>query len=306
VASEEGMVVVEVVLQPWSDRKTGRFVQRDPAAGNAQTHVVPVHLIRSVVSMATSRESAKVTRKVMMGLHTATRVYHVCFGIFISTRMYYIKLGSREGCVCPYHLRWEYMVLGIKQYCDSLLAGNKITDAVHGELALVLSDPSAFRKAVVCERPGGSEYSKPSCVAAQCSSCSDLQRVVSFFGGAGEFFFGSSGFNFSQIEGRDLDTEDAVGLEEVQKTQVDGICYKRLTKTLHWRKDGTQKENKEFLEREVSLVDFWSDFKSFFPHLLTHHDLSKSQGREFASLKSFNPDTCEPALQNCRRARCEV
>ena len=88
-----------------------------------------------------------------------------------------------------------------------------------------------------------------------------------------------------------------MGLEEVQKTQVDGICYKRLTKTLHWRKDGTQKENKEFLEREVSLVDFWSDFKSFFPHLLTHHDLSKSQGREFASLKSFNPDTCEPALQ---------
>jgi hypothetical protein len=189
------------------------------------------------------------------------------------------------------------MVLGIKQYCDSLLAGNKITDAVHGELALVLSDPSAFRKVVVCERAGGSEYSKPSCVAAQCSSCSDLQRVVSFFGGAEELVFGSSGFNFSQIEGRDLNSEDAVGLEEVQKTQVDGICYKRLTKTLHWRKDGTQKENKEFLEREVTLGDFWSNFKSFFPDLLTHHDLSKSQGREFASLESYNPDTCKPVLQ---------
>jgi hypothetical protein len=64
MASEEDMVVVEVVLQPWSDRKTGRFVQRDPAAGNMQTHVVPVHLIRSAVSMATSRESTKVTHKV--------------------------------------------------------------------------------------------------------------------------------------------------------------------------------------------------------------------------------------------------
>jgi hypothetical protein len=292
------MMVVEVVLQPWTEKKTGRFVHRDPGADDAQIHVVPVHLIRSAVGMSTSVETTKVTRKVMVQLHTVCRAYHVCFGIFVSTRQYYIKLGSREGCVCPYHLRWEYMVLGIKQHWDSLLAGSKILEAEHRELALVLCDPSAFRKAIVCERTVGSEYSKTSCVAASCSSCSDLQRVVAFFGSAkSELIFGTAGFKFSEIVARDLKTEDAIGLEEVQKTQVDGICYKRLTKTLHWRKDGTQKENKEFLEREVSLLDFWQDFKSFFPDLLAHHDLSKSQGREFASLKSFNPQTREAVLQ---------
>ena len=301
--SQEEVLVVEVVLQPWVDRKKGRFVWKDPAAADAQICVVPVHLIRTAVDMARSVEAdqhgrkVKVTRGVMAELYTVCRAFHVCYGIFSSARQYYIKIGSREGCVCPYHLRWEYMVLGLRHYVDTLIKNKSLTEAKHGEdLHLCLSDPSDFRKMIVCERVEGHEYSKAQCVAGSCGSCSGLQRVVSFFGDVQELVFGRGDFDFNKLEARDMDKEEAVGVEELEKAQVSGICYKRLTKTLHWRKDGTQKENKEFLEREVTLLEFWRDFKSFFPALLMHHDLSKSQGREFAALKSHDPATLEPVL----------
>jgi hypothetical protein len=62
--SQEDVLVVEVVVQPWAERKKGRFIRKDPTASDVQIRVVPVHLIRTAVDMARSTEADESRLKV--------------------------------------------------------------------------------------------------------------------------------------------------------------------------------------------------------------------------------------------------
>jgi hypothetical protein len=46
----------------------------------------------------------------------------VCCAVFWPPQPYYVVLGSREMGYCPYHLRFAYQVLGLRQLLVALRA----------------------------------------------------------------------------------------------------------------------------------------------------------------------------------------
>jgi hypothetical protein len=289
--------VVEVYVVEWEDRKKGQF--------SAQTEdivVVPVHLLQVKVELTDPQLSnRRVPRKQMRELYERCRVFYVRLAIFATSRPYYIKLGKRESCVCGYHLRWEYLVLGLKVHMYELFKANKIDEEKYDELMVLLSDPSKLRKALVCEREAGCEYSRPACVSGTCSECKLLRLLPPLFDGIKEQAFGDADFDIEELMARDPSLpkgkESSVRPGDEEDEEEDGaITYRRLTRTLQQRKDGTETEQKEFLQKGMPLTDYWSDFKGVWSEFLPHHELAKSAGREFVALKSFDPVTKKAAL----------
>jgi hypothetical protein len=301
-AVKQGCEVVEIVLRPWESRQKGILPVILSCNTGVDRFVVPAHLVRMRVDIVVADSPVKVPKKTMHQLYKACRVFYVCLAVFWSARPYYVMLGCREMCACPYHLRFEYQVLGLRNLLVELWAQNKlsISKERHDELILLLSDPSRFRYALMCEREEDAEYSLAQCVSGDCSNCGGLKRVLEIFHDVKKEVFGASDFgvdDLSQMAERrhDLREEEAVELEDREIGEVEvgagGIEYNRHMRTLHQRKDGTKSKEKEFVKTVVLLCEFWADVKGFVTEFFPHHELAKSQGREFAALKSTDPVT---------------
>ena len=112
--------------------------------------MVPIVFIRSVVKVA-KRNPNRVGRKERRELHRLCSILFFGFGVFCSGRPFYVKLGTFEQCLCLYHLRYDYIVMGVKNKLHALVDAGVITktevededDAFETQLQL-LSDAGAF------------------------------------------------------------------------------------------------------------------------------------------------------------------
>jgi hypothetical protein len=326
IAPEE--IVIEVIEHIWVNRQKGDF--RDstktigsffkPAAPQPIT-AVPVHLIRAqldreklsaspISADGTSGKNAlRIQRKYRQGLQQKCSVFWMCYGIFTRSRPYFVQLGQKEVCVCPYHLRWQHMVLGLRSHLQSKLVSAALADTMSDEdfeeLVLLLSDPMLALKSLLCERGVGCDYSHPDCIRGDCEKCGKFKLLPGALGDAAGSLLPPG--NFSDIEPRkhNLRGESAVEIDATDGGEigVGRIKYQRFTKTLVARKDGSQRELKEFVTCSVPLIEFWEDLAGFLPRFLVHHEHSKHQGRAFQHLKHHDPATRESALpRNAFRA----
>jgi hypothetical protein len=122
--------VVEVVVRQWQQRQKGIFTRDDGVGLAGRVVVVPAHLIRMQIDIplppGNSNNSKRLSKKQIVALYKACRVFYVCCAVFWSSRPYYVILGSREMCYCPYHLRFEYQVLGLRHLLVTLHAEKKL------------------------------------------------------------------------------------------------------------------------------------------------------------------------------------
>ena len=300
---EEGDDVIEVVVQEWeawAGKKKGAFKKSSVwfqrffgkhSGDKSKTLVVPVWLIRMVALTEDQLESgiARINRKLMKGLHKGCRVVHISYGIFWSARPYEVRIAGRESCVCDYHLRFDYQVLGLLAYVEFLHKEKMIDDDKHSALLGLLQDSSVFRLALTCERDDGEEYAQPACIVRNCEACSQWQLLLSIFDSSLRDF-GLNDLGALPLRRHDLRSESAIEVDgrdngDNHKNRAGFITYMRHTKTVHTKKGKETKDAREFLQTTVSLKDFWSDFLGFFPSFNEHHDLSKEQGRQFVALK---------------------
>ena len=122
-------------------------------------------------------ESPRLNRKRMRELSQLCKVAYVSKGIFWSAKPFEVKSANRELCVCGYHLRWEYMSMGLHSYIIFLLKEKRITEEQHDAVINVLADPSAFRRAITCGWGEGEEYCNAACITRTCDACSDWQML---------------------------------------------------------------------------------------------------------------------------------
>jgi hypothetical protein len=88
--------------------------------------------------------------------------------------------------------------------------------------------------------------------------------------------------------------EENVDDLEPEVPRIGLITCPGSVKTLTHRKDASEKTQKEFLSRSVTLLGFWGDFMGFFPAFNIHHDGAKWQ--DFDSLEDGDSTEHVPHL----------
>ena len=287
---EEGEDVVIVGVHPWGNRQKGAFTPAVAAGIGARRVVVPAHLVRFEVNAEKVKEM-RIDREHMKDLYHECKAFHVSYGKFYALKPKEVVLSKREGCYCGYHLRYEYQVHGLKRYVRFLKKTGKITEEQCDEYSILLGDPRSLRLALTCAREDAQEeYSHHKCLTGHCEGCGEFSNLIDFFGGISEHIIP---FAIEDITKRDFRIEKYQELDESEEATGNSsgmITYPRMVKTIQKRKDKTEKTQKEFLSRTVTLKEFWGDFLGFFHEFNVHHDGAKRQGREFAHLKGWEYD----------------
>ena len=311
--------VVEVYLHEWENRKKGRFENIWKATAT-ESFVVPARLIRAALPARSKVKggdnkvaeksivaSKMINRGTMRDIYEKCKVFHMSLGIFCACRPFDVKFGTREACACTYHLRGEYMSLGLKQHVNFLYDENQITEEQHTRLMITLDTPADFLNSIVCPRAEGQKYASAECICnfvgggVACGKCKGYALLKKSFEGTEGVL--SAALEKLTPRPPDLRNEDAEWLVESDgddahsERRAGRVVYMRQVKTLQQRKDRTTNTQKEFVQRSVTLDDFWSDFLGFYPVYIQHHEVAKSQANEFEALKSWAADTLLPVLR---------
>ena len=112
----------------------------------------------------------------------------------------FIKKGRRETCLCVYHLRFEFMIEGLRRYFEKhgdsggdgdggageMSDGDGSSDDEEGNLTVkeLLKQPGTARAAFVCAKDANGYY-KQECLSGSCASCGDFKLIGSRLEGTG-------------------------------------------------------------------------------------------------------------------------
>ena len=120
-------------------------------------------------------------------------------GVFLACKPFFIKKGRRETCLCVYHLRFEFMIEGLRRYfakhgdsgdgdggAGEMSDGDGSSDDEEGNLTVkeLLKQPGTARAAFVCAKDANGYY-KQECLSGSCASCGDFKLIGSRLEGTG-------------------------------------------------------------------------------------------------------------------------
>ena len=156
-------------------------------------------------------------------------------------RPFFVKPAGREVCVCIYHLRFDIFVETIYNYVKRLRGDLKQCSCQH----VNHKSPIDFRRGHVCQRTTSERYDDVPCVVNKCEHCKDLRM-----------------FTLCKCSA-------AHGLPNI-KAQV----WEKFDYTL---KDGTVKQKRDFVPRELEYTAWEKLFRAYWPKFALHHDVGKWQ-----------------------------
>ena len=121
-------------------------------------------------------------------------------GVFLACMPFFIKKGCRQTCLCVYHLRFEFMIEGLRRYFTKHgegsdgAAGGGMGDGDGGSdggeessslsVKEFLKQPDTARAAWVCEKDD-SGYYRPECLDGSCGKCGSFKLIQSRLEGTG-------------------------------------------------------------------------------------------------------------------------
>ena len=129
-------------------------------------------------------------------------LFTMSMGIFLACMPYFTKKGRRQTCLCVYHLRFDFMIEGLRRYfskwgessggggaadVDGGSDGGSSDDGeenAHLTAKEFLKQPSSARAAFVCKK-GDDGYYKAACLDGSCDACGDFRLVQSTLQGTG-------------------------------------------------------------------------------------------------------------------------
>jgi hypothetical protein len=242
-------------------------------------------------------------------------------GVFLACMPFFIKKGSRDTCLCVYHLRFDFMIEGLRRYFAKHGKANDADGEGEGDEAPVeelLKQPSLARAAFVCEKNNDGYY-KQGCLDGTCATCGSLKLAQSLLegsgllpgiilqdlvdgGGDGDGANGGmddpDGGDAREAGGGaplddDEDEDEGEGGEGGGGEEDEGsnegkegfITYDRWQKTEYQMKNGDIKSKYDFIQVTVPIIEFWKDFVSYWLFFLNHHDLAQWNDESWQLLK---------------------
>lgn len=209
--------------------------------------------------------------KVQVVYETMVRMGKLCFGeefhmswpYFLNLRPFYVKDATRVTCMCVYHLRWREFFEGLLKYRNAMRQ-QKISKCS----CEWPKTEKLLRKQLICppmQTRGELCLDNLDCISQRCNECKDLRKLTSGVG--------------SLCEDEMRDPTQGLALS---------VHYESYEKILYRTKDGTEKERKDFVSKEVPFSEFKSSFAEYWPKFIAHND-AKWHDNDFAALKSKLP-----------------
>lgn len=179
--------------------------------------------------------------------------FHFSWWYTTKVRPFFVKDGGREVCVCVYHLRFDLLVQALYNYVKRLRQDIKMCTCQHANH----KSPIDFRRAYVCQRNEGERFDAIACATNICDRCADLKMFK---------------------------VCDCTSVEALPKIKCQ--VYERIS---YECKDGTIKDKKDFVPRELPWTEFEKGLRKYWPKFMLHHDVGKWQDDECSWLKTHVP-----------------
>ena len=151
----------------------------------------PAHAIREVIPRGDEPRSWKMDRRENGKLEKRFQLFNMALSIFRSCKPYYVRKGTRETCLCVYHLRWDLMVEGLPRYFlksrrsirnfDSVddpmdsPSEEELSEEEASSLLELLRKPGQLRSKLMCETESGCP--KFECLEGRCPRCRNFRKV---------------------------------------------------------------------------------------------------------------------------------
>ena len=91
-------------------------------------------------------------------------------------RPFFVKNPKKKNCLCPYHMRFNFMVIGLFEFVKCLRR-DKLCLCT---LLQISRDASTFRRSIMCEPAGGNDrHNDVDCIENTCETCKDM-RLLKF------------------------------------------------------------------------------------------------------------------------------
>lgn len=188
--------------------------------------------------------------------------FHCSWKEFLLLRPFYVRKATRETCMCVYHMRWDEFASGLLTYRKTMRQ-----QGVSKCSCSIPQNSTVLRKALICERPAdGPSMDKTDCSLQRCEECKQLKR------------FTSASLGMCDLEMRD----PGEGLALMVK-------YESYEKIQYRTKDGTLKDRKDFVSKQVPFSTFKEEFDTYWPKFIAHHNDAKWLDNDFIALKSKLP-----------------
>ena len=78
--------------------------------------VAPLRALRYLFLAGDETGASKIGRRNHGIFEQKCQRFNMALGIFRACKPFYVKKGTRETCLCVYHLRWELMIEGLRRY----------------------------------------------------------------------------------------------------------------------------------------------------------------------------------------------
>jgi len=283
--------------EPWVKVKVLMIADGDVTEpGNGPYYIiVPILLIRTVEcpgqlgALTPERENA---------IADLSKVFHMSFGVFYRCKPFNMRKGSRETCLCVYHLRWDFLCEGLWRFYKAILGEDHERSS---DLLKLLSNSSDLRKKLMCEQDGDG-FNKVECLKGTCSTCGGFKLFLDVFKGSGLLPAGSLGFTPDVVAeegedgmvdvGGDEDVDLGTPVTVAARTAADwtegaNLKYEAWTKVSYFTRDGESREKFDFAHVERPLRDYWTDVGGYYYRFMSHHDLGKHCDGAWGSGKEF-------------------
>lgn len=167
-------------------------------------------------------------------------------------RPFRVKQKGRDLCLCWRHLQWDLLAAGLynwrKEVTTKKLAEGCSCENIRSGYTLL--------KLLLCDKPTGSEYHKPECLAGTCSECGDCKNIPF--------------------------------CAECRKVQKE-VRFMQRVKVKKKTAKGKVTEKYDFDKAEMSVQDFEAHFKVVFKGFADHHTDVKCQTQDWKHCQVYFP-----------------
>jgi len=128
--------------EPWVKVKVLTIAGGDVTEpGNGPYYIiVPVLLIRTIECPG---QLEVITPERENAIADLSKVFYMSFGVFYRCKPFNMRKGSRETCLCVYHLRWDFQCEGLWRFYKAILGEDHERSS---DLLKLLSNSSDLRK----------------------------------------------------------------------------------------------------------------------------------------------------------------
>ena len=190
--------------------------------------------------------------------------FHMSYTYFVDLRPFFVKDETRDTCVCVYHMRWKEFANGIFNYRHSMRS-----KGISSCNCSIAPNEKALRRQLVCPRAPNATHDNIPCFLNRCLACHDARRL----------FEGPGSLCADEIR-------DHGNPEGKPATLVKLEMYEKVSYTC---KDGTVKEKKDFVSKELPFSEFKTAVIKYWPKFIAHDNDARWHDADFNALKDQLP-----------------